>query len=72
MALRKFYSSYQSISVSCNEYFGTMTNLRDVISHCGGVIAKHPFLVDKFLKASEPADPDNPIENETDAAKTKK
>ena len=46
-----------------------MTNLRDVISHCGGVIENNPFLVDKFLKATYPADPDNPTENETAAAK---
>ena len=59
VALRKFYLSYQSSSSSCDEYFETMTNLRDVISHCGGVIGNHPFLVDKFLKAAYPADPDN-------------
>ena len=47
-----------------------MANLRDVISHCGGVIGNQPFLVDKFLKAADPADLDNPTENETDAAKT--
>ena len=47
-----------------------MTNLRDIISHFGGVIGNHPFLVDKFLKAADLADPDNPTENETAATKT--
>ena len=70
MALRKFYSSYQSSSASCNEYFEMMTNLIDVISHFGGFIGNHPFLVDKFLKAADLADPDNPTENETAATKT--
>ena len=70
MALRKFYLSYKSSSSSCDNYFETMTNLRDVISHCGGVIVNHPFLVEKFLKAADPVDPDNPTENETYAAKT--
>ena len=60
MALRKFYTSYQSIPSSCDEYFKKMSNLRDVISHCVGVIVNHPFLVEKFLKAADPADPDNP------------
>ena len=70
MALRKFYSSYQSSSASCNEYFEMMTNLIDVISHFGGFIGNHPFLVDKFLKAADLADPDNPTENETAASNT--
>ena len=47
-----------------------MSNLKDFISHCGGVILNHPFLVDKFLKAVDPADEDNPTEEETTAAKT--
>ena len=46
--------------------------MRDVISHCGGVIGNHPFLVDKFLKAVDPTDPLNPTEDETSAAKTAK
>ena len=60
MALRKFYSSYQSSSSSCNEYFKTMKNLRDVISHYGNVIGNHSLLVGKFLKAADLSDPDNP------------
>ena len=47
-----------------------MTNLRDVISHCGGVIVNHPFLVGKLLKAADPEDPENPTENEMAKAKT--
>ena len=71
MALRKFYTIHQSISLSWYEYFETMSNLRDVISHCGGVIGNHPFLVKKFLKAVDPEDPENPKEeNETAASKT--
>ena len=35
MALRKFYTSHKSSSSSCNKYFETMSNLRDVISYCG-------------------------------------
>ena len=70
MVLRKFYSCYQSITLSCDEYFETMTNLRDVISHCGGVIVNHTFLVEKILKAIDPGDPGNPTNNETAAAKT--
>ena len=70
MSIRKFYSSYQSSSSSFGDYLETMTNLRDVISHCGGLIGKHPFLVEKFLKAADPEDPDNPTENETAASKT--
>ena len=60
MALRKFYLSYQSSSSSCDEYFETMTNLRDIISHFGGFIGNHPFLVEKFLKAAYLADENNP------------
>ena len=37
MELRKFYTSYQSISSLCDEYFEKMTNLREVISHYGSV-----------------------------------
>ena len=70
MTLRRFYSRYQSSSSSCDEYLETMTNMRDVISHCGGVIGNHPFLVDKFLNATYPADLENPAKNETAAAKT--
>ena len=47
-----------------------MSNLREVISHCGSVIGNHPFLVEKFLKAADPEDPINPTEDETAAAKT--
>ena len=47
-----------------------MTNLRDVISHCGGVIGNHPFLVEKFLMAADPAYPDNPMEKGPAASKT--
>ena len=70
VALRKFYSGYQSSPSSCDEYFETMKNLRDVISHSGGVIGNHPFLVGKFLKAIDPSDPGNPTENDTAEAKT--
>ena len=70
MALKIFYASHQSNSSSCNEYFETMLNLRDVILHYGGVIGNHPFLVDKFLKAADLADKDNPTEEEMTAAKT--
>ena len=47
-----------------------MTKLRDVISHYGGVIGNHQFLVDKFLKTADPEDPDSTMENETAASKT--
>ena len=47
-----------------------MMKLRNAISHSGGVIGNHPLLVDKFLKAAELADLDNPTEDETVAAKT--
>ena len=47
-----------------------MTNLRYIISHCGGVIGNHPFLVEKLLKAADLADTNNPTENEMAAAKT--
>ena len=60
MVLRKFYLSYQPSSSLCDKYFDTMTNLRDIISHCGGVIENYPFLEDKFMKAADPADRDNP------------
>ena len=50
MALRKFYSSYQSSSSSYDEYFYTMTKLRNVITHCGGVIGNHPFLVENSCR----------------------
>ena len=70
MALRKFYTSHQSSSSSCDEYFETMSNMRGVISHFGGVIGNYPFLVEKFLKAAYPSYPENPTENNTAAAKT--
>ena len=34
-----------------------MTNLRDVISQCKGVIVNHTFLINKFIKSDKPADP---------------
>ena len=46
-----------------------MTNLRDIIYHCRGVIGNHPFLIDKFLKVSKPVEPDNPTDDEKAAAK---
>ena len=70
MELRKLYSSYQSSSASCNKYFETMKNKRDVISHCGGFIGNHPFLLDKFLKAEDPGNPKNSTENNTAKVKT--
>ena len=39
--------------------------MRDVISHCGGVIVNDPFLVEKFLKAADTEDKDNPTEEDT-------
>ena len=39
-----------------------MTNLRDVISYCRGVIEKYSLLIDKFLKADKLYDPDNPMD----------
>ena len=72
MALRKFYSSYQSISASCNKYFENMTNLRDIISHCEVVIGNHPFLVEKLLKEADPGYTDNPTDDETSTVKTAK
>ena len=47
-----------------------MSNLRNVISHCGGVIGNYPFLVGKYLKAADPAYPESPLENEISIAKT--
>ena len=70
MALKTFYASHQSNSSSCDGYFETMLNLRDIISHCGGVIGNHPLLVDKFLKAADPEDEENPTEEETATDKT--
>ena len=70
MALRKFYTSHQSSSSSYDEYFEAISNLRDVISHCGGFIGNHPFLVGKFLKSAYTEDPENPTKDETSAAKT--
>ena len=52
MAQKKLYASHQSNSSSCDEYFETMSNLRDVIYHRGGVIGNHLFLVEKLLKAT--------------------
>ena len=49
-----------------------MSNLRDVISHCGGFVGNHPFLVGKFLKSEYPIDPLKPTEYETAAVKTAK
>ena len=70
MALRKFYTSHQSSSSTWDKYFDTMSNLREVISHCGGIIGNHQFLVGKFLKAADPTDPLNPTEYKTATAKT--
>ena len=69
MALKIFCASHQSNSSPCNKYFETMSNLREVIPNCGGVIGNHPFLVDKFLKAAELAEETNHMEKETSAAK---
>ena len=47
-----------------------MTNLIDVISHCGGVVCNRPFLIDKLLKAAKQADLDNPMDENMAVAKT--
>ena len=47
-----------------------MTKLRDVISNYRGVIGNRPFLINKFLKASNPEDLDNPTDENVAAAKT--
>ena len=47
-----------------------MSNLRDVISHCGVIIGNHPFLVGKLLKDADPTYPLHPTEDDTAAAKT--
>ena len=47
-----------------------MSNLRDFISPCCGVIGNHSFLVDKLIKAADPKDPLHPTEDDTAAAKT--
>ena len=70
MALRGFYTTYQSNSSLCNKYYETMNNLRCVISHFGGVIGNHPFLIDKSLKSDKPEDPDDPTDNNKAAANT--
>ena len=70
MALRKLYSTYQSNSSFYNEYLNNMTNLRDVISHCGGVVCNRPFLINKLLKAAKQADLDNPTDENMAVAKT--
>ena len=67
MEPRGFYSTYQSKSSSCDEYLEMMTYLRDVISHCGRFIGNRPFLVDKFLKAAKPVEPDDPTDDEKSA-----
>ena len=54
----------------CDEYFETITDLTDAISHCGGVVVNHTFPVDKVLEAADLGDPDNPTDDETVAAKT--
>ena len=41
-----------------------MTNLRDVISHCEGVIGNHTFLINKLIKADRPAETDDPTDEE--------
>ena len=69
MALREFYTNHQSSLSSCDEYFKTVSNLRDVIYQCGGTIGNHPSLVDKFLKAAYRAVPKIFTVNETAAAK---
>ena len=60
ISLRKFYTIHQSSSSLCDEYFKTVSNMRDVISHCSGVIVNRPLLADKFLKAADPEDPETP------------
>ena len=69
MALRGLYYSFQSNSSSCERYFETLTNLREIISHCGGFIENHPFLIDKFIRENNSVDPDYPTDNKTKAAK---
>ena len=69
VALRGFYSAYQSNSSLCDEYFQTMTNLRDIITHCIGFVVNHPFMIYNFLKASNQADPDGHTYDKKSAAK---
>ena len=68
MALRGFYSEFQSNLSLCDEYFKTLTNPRDFISHCRGVIGNHLLMIEKFPKASNPVDPDNTMANDMAAA----
>ena len=68
--IKKVYASHQSNSPSCDKYFETTLNLGNVISHCGSVIGNQPFLVEKFMKAAELVDDNNPTEDETTVAKT--
>ena len=44
-----------------------MTNLRDVISYCGGFVGNHSFLIYKLLKAYKSADLDNITDDNTEA-----
>ena len=46
------------------QLFCTLTNLREVIPHCGGVIGNYPLLINKFLKSDKPVDPENPTDKE--------
>ena len=48
VTLRKFHTGHQSSSSSYDKYFETMSNLRDVISHFGGIIGNYPFLVENY------------------------
>ena len=63
MALRGFYTMYQSKSSSCDKYFETITNLREFIYHCGGFIGNNPLLIDMLLKVANPEDPGNLTDN---------
>ena len=48
--MKEFYTSYQNNTMSYESYMDPITNLREVIVHCGGSLGDNILLIDKKLK----------------------
>ena len=68
--MKAFYASYQQNTTSCASYLESITNLRNVILHCGRNLENHPFLVNKKIKDAGLDPPSSANDQQIETAKT--
>ena len=51
--MKALYASHQSNNNFYNSYMESLTNLRGVITHCGGSLWEHPYLIMDMPKETE-------------------